>query len=162
MKLRMVLVCSILATSGCATTQTVHWQEEPTDAASRVEHLSAEHTARITARNGEAFWAVNIVMANDTLAWEGSQSGVGHRMPMVEVENIEIVTKRRTKQDAKVGAIAGGLVGVLVGATGCIDCSNVNGSYTIGFGVLGAATGALIGAIIGAIRADKVVFVPQE
>lgn len=168
--LRFVLSILPLLMIGCATSQTVRWRENPTDAATQVAELSASRTATIKTVEGGRFWARNISFVGDSVRWAGSRDGALHKMPLAKVASIEMVVGRHAGEGAWKGALLGGgaaALGIGVGCIGETGAGESCGEYGVGgvvavFAVLGAAVGTVVGGLFGAINADKVIFVPQD
>lgn len=147
---------------GCATSQTVHWQEDLAGAASRVADLSAEHKGEIKTLDGGHHWARNISLTSDSVRWTRITDGAPQGMPLADVASIEIVTRRHGKE----GALIGGAIGIAVVASdilSCRDCGTLGSvNLLVYHGIRWGAAGALIGVLIGTSNADKIIFIPED
>ncbi len=163
--LRSGMLLVLVFAMGCATSsQTLHWREDMTGAATRVSELSAEHTATITLLDGGRFGGRNVSITEDAVGWARTRDGAPQRMPLADVASIEIVTGKHAGEGAWKGAIAGVVGNALRIGIRCAGdamyCDNRTGTFIFAYGLIGAAGGAIIGALFGATRTDKVIFVP--
>lgn len=169
MRHKSILICVLailpIFLIGCATTQTVHWQEDTPAAAAQVVELSAEHKATIRDRSGARFWGRDVSIAEDAVRWTRTRDGEPQVMLLAEVASIEFVTGRHVGKGLLLGVVIGAGAGALLGAIECVDgdCYDLGTGTTVGIGAyyLGL-TGAVLGVLIGAFSADKVIFVPQK
>lgn len=150
---------------GCATSQTIHWEEDTPAAATQVAELSAEHKATIRDLSGARFWGRDVTILGDAVRWTRTRDGEPQVMPLAEVASIEFVTGRHVGKGAWIGALFGAAGGGLFAGIICIsdDCSFPGTGPVIStFAFIGAGIGAIWGGLTGAYTADKVIFVPQE
>ncbi len=159
------LAISLSLLTGCATSRTVRWQENLTDAATRVSELSAEYDATITTVDGARYVGRDVAMARDSVRWRRTIDGISQQMLLAGVASIEVVVER-TRKGAYIGSLVGAAGGVGYGAVACstdrVGCAGADGVVITTLGLIGAAGGALIGWIVGANSPHTVIFVPQQ
>ncbi len=167
--LKSLLAIMPLLLMGCATSQTVHWQDDGPVAAAQVALLGAQHKAKITDLNGAHFWGRDVSIAEDAVRWTRTRDGEPQVLPLAEVAKIEFVTGRHVGKGAWIGALSGGAGLALLVGIDCIRetrgnlCDEFGTADTLlGVGYFGAMSGAVLGVLIGAFSADKVIFVPQN
>ena len=159
-------VISMPFLAGCASHQYVHWDDDWNNAVARAEALSERNAARVVSSTGSVMEARNLAFSRETLSWAPRRVSAVSTLPLGEVQGITVVQRRRTKEGALVGGIAGAITGLLTLSPSAVEHPNPfvlrdrlarHVSMNV---LLSALVGAGVGALLGTSISDRVHFLP--